>query len=165
LAVDGCFVDHPTLFTAAYRSSEGFNSAELENPYIAGHPLRHQFQHVYIYGPKIIYRNKHGFDKLNDTDIYRVGVLDGFQRTDYVKASFWHRCFFYRLDVYYCERKPVKPYFRPFRQRRHLDYFCWNKLGSIFRIAKKMSHGVQSPKLSYNDHNNRCIFYLPFLYL
>jgi hypothetical protein len=102
LALGDCFVDYPALFTGAYRTSKGFNSAELENSYIIGDPIRNQFQHVHIHGAKIIHSNKHCFDKLNDTNIYRIGFLDGFQRTDYVKASDWHRYFFDRLDVYYC---------------------------------------------------------------
>jgi hypothetical protein len=102
LALGGCSVDYPTLFIEAYRTSKGFNSAELENSYIVGDSICHQFQHVYIHGAKIIYSNKHCFDKLNDTDIYRIGFLDGFQRTDYDKASCWHRYFFNRFDVYYC---------------------------------------------------------------
>jgi len=41
LALGGCFVDYPALFTGAYRTSKGFNSTELENSYIVGDPIRH----------------------------------------------------------------------------------------------------------------------------
>ena len=76
LALDSCFDYYLTFFTGTYRSSKGFNSSELENSCIVGDPIRHQFQHVYIHGAKIIYGNKHCFDKLNDTHIYRIGFLD-----------------------------------------------------------------------------------------